>query len=504
MSVHRRWAVCLLILTLLGLTLPPAAPAQGAAPLSAADQAAIRALLPPPAQTYLKAANAGSGDFFGGSVAVDGDTVAIGALGEDSNASGSGGAQANNDAPDAGAVYVFVRTGAGWTQQAYLKASNAEAGDFFGANLDLSGDTLIVGADHEDSAAAGVDGNGADNGAPNAGAAYVFTRSAGAWTQQAYLKASNPDAEDWFGFSVAVDGNTAVVGAFYEDSNAAGINGDQADDSLENSGAAYVFERSNGVWSQTAYLKSNAPARGTIFGRRVGVSGATIVVGEPGGAGGGGSAVVFERVSGSWATQDMLEPDDGHGGGFGISVAIDGDTIAVGALYEGRLSNEASGSGAAFVFVRANGAWSQQAYLKPANGDHGDYIGEAIALSGDQVLIGAPGDDSAATGINGDQRDNSADISGAAYVYARSGTTWTLHAYLKPSNTDAGDGFGDELALDGQMIAVGSYGEDSGAMAINGDQQDNSAAGSGAAYLFDGSLPALPVEIRLFMPLIAR
>jgi hypothetical protein len=490
------------VLALLGLTRPAPPAAQGA-PLSAADRAAIQTLMPPPVQTYLKASNTGMGDLFGGGFAVDGDTVAISALSEDSNAIGSDGDQTNNTASNAGAVYVFVRSEAGWVQQAYLKASNTEAGDLFGSNLDLSGDTLVVGAAQEDSAATGVDGKQDDNNATNSGAAYVFTRSAGVWTQQAYLKASNPDAEDWFGFAVAVDGDTAVVGAFYEDSKANGINGDQADDSLNEAGAAYVFERASGVWHQTAYLKSSAPGRGREFGRRVEVSGPTIVVGEPGGGAGGGSAEVFERVNGSWTAQATLTPVNSYGGGFGVSVAIDGDTIAVGAPYEGAQSAEVSGSGAAFVFVRTGATWTQQAVLKPANGDPNDRIGEAIALSGDQVLVGASGDDSAATGINGDQQDDSATDSGAAYMFARSGTAWSLKAYLKPSNTDAGDGFGDELAIDGDIIAVGSFAEDGAATGINGNQADNSASSAGAAFIFDGALPPL-ADGRIFLPRIIR
>lgn len=502
MFLRIRLTTCLVFaLTILGLARPAPSAVQGAPLLSAADRAAISALLPPPVQTYLKASNPDMGDYFGSAFAVDGETVAIGALGEDSNATGSDGDQTNNTASNAGAVYVFVRTEAGWVQQAYLKASNTDAGDLFSANLDLSGDTLIVGADHEDSAATGIDGNQDDNSATNSGAAYVFTRSAGIWTQQAYLKASNPDAEDWFGFAVAVDGDTAVVGAFYEDSNATGINGDQADDSLNESGAAYVFERTDGVWHQAAYLKSSAPGRGRVFGRRVEVSGPTIVVGEPGGGTGGGSAEVFERVNGSWTTQATLTPVNSYGGGFGVSVAIDADTIAVGAPYEGAPSEEVSGSGAAFVFVRTGATWTQQAYLKPASGDPNDRIGEAISLSGDQVLVGASGDDSAATGINGDRHDNSATDSGAAYVFSRSGTTWTLQSYLKPSNTDAGDGFGDELAIDGEIIAVGSFGEDSAATGINGNQADNSVTGAGAGFIFHGALPPLS-DGRVFLPRI--
>jgi hypothetical protein len=151
------------------------------------------------------------------------------------------GNQADNSATSSGAAYVFVRSGATWTQQAHLKASNTEAGDQFGTNIAISGDTLVVGASIEGSNATGVNGNQADNSASFSGAAYVFVRSGTSWSQQAYLKASNNEAGDQFGSSVALSGDTLVVGTQGEDSNAVGVNGNQADNSASFSGAVYVF-----------------------------------------------------------------------------------------------------------------------------------------------------------------------------------------------------------------------------------------------------------------------
>src|SRR5205814_1608421 len=148
---------------------------------------------------------------------------------EDSNATGVNGNQADNSASGSGAAYVFVRSGTTWSQQAYLKASNAEAGDQFGVSVALSGDTLVVGATSEDSNATGVNGNQADNSAGWSGAAYVFVRSGTAWSQQAYLKASNAGAGDVFGYSLALSGDTLAVGAFGEASSATGVGGNQAD-----------------------------------------------------------------------------------------------------------------------------------------------------------------------------------------------------------------------------------------------------------------------------------
>ncbi len=174
---------------------------------------------------------------------------------------------------DSGAAYVFVRSGGIWTQQAYLKASNTGAGDGFGDSVAVSGDTVVVGASGEDSNATGVDGNQGDNSASHSGAAYVFIRSGGIWTQQAYLKASNTGADDDFGNSVAVSGDTVVVGAYSEDSNATGVDGNQGDNSASASGAAYVFTRSGGIWTQQAYLKASntgADDRLRQLGGRVG------------------------------------------------------------------------------------------------------------------------------------------------------------------------------------------------------------------------------------------
>jgi len=147
----------------------------------------------------------------------------------------------NDSAGGSGAAYVFTRTGTNWTQEAYLKASNTEAGDSFGWSVGLSGDTAVVGAWIESSEATGVNGHQSDNSAALAGAAYTFTRSGTNWSQRAYLKASNTETNDQFGWSVAVSGDTVMVGANGEDSNATGVNGNQANNSATESGAAYIF-----------------------------------------------------------------------------------------------------------------------------------------------------------------------------------------------------------------------------------------------------------------------
>ena len=196
----------------------------------------------------MKASNTGAGDWFGRSsvaLSADGDTLAVGAAWESSNATGTGGNQADNSAANSGAVYVFTRNAGIWSQQAYVKASNTGAADGFGNSVALSadGNTLAVGASDEGSNTTGIGGNQADNSASDSGAVYVFTRSAGIWSQQAYVKASNTEANDHFGNSVALsaDGNTLAVGAAGESSNATGIGGNQADNSALKAGAVYLY-----------------------------------------------------------------------------------------------------------------------------------------------------------------------------------------------------------------------------------------------------------------------
>ena len=313
-------------------------------------------------------------------VSIEGDTVVVGANNEDSNATGVNGNQADNSASLAGAAYVFTRTAGVWSQQAYLKASNTGAGDRFGYSVAISGETVVVGAAVEDSNATGVNGNEVDNSAADSGAAYVFTRTAGVWSQQAYLKASNTGGDDQFGYTVAVSGDTVVVGAYREDSNATGVNGDQANNSAIQAGAAYVFTRTGGVWSQQAYLKASNTG----------------------------------------------------GDNFGIAVAVSGDTVVVGAHWEesnatgvngDQTNNSTSNSGAAYVFTRTGGVWSQQAYLKASNTEANDEFGSAVAVDGDTIVVGVPREDSNTTGVNGDQANNSASSSGAAYVFHRCGVS---------------------------------------------------------------------------------
>jgi trimeric autotransporter adhesin len=377
-------------------------------------------------------------------------------------------------------------------QQAVLTATNAGSNDQFGFSAAISGDTIVIGAPGEDSNSTGV-GSAPTESAEDSGAAYVFVRSNGSWTQQAYLKASNTEAYDGFGSTVAISGGTIIVGAVGEDSN--GIS--QADNSALFSGAVYIFHRSGSNWSQQAYLKAPRPVQSYNFGNSVGISGDSIVVGSVRDAGTGGSqsgaAYVFTRTSSTWTLQATLKASNAAiSDFFGDSVAISGETIVVGAHGEdsngtgGPSDNTVSSSGAAYVFVRANGAWSQQAYLKASNPGATDVFGRAVAIWGDTIVVGARGEDS-----NGSsQTDNSAGESGAAYVFSRTGTTWTQQAYLKASNPGIGHSFGFSVAISRDTIVVGAPSEMSEGIGVNGTQTNNPngpGALSGAAYVFTRS-----------------
>ena len=467
-------------------------------------------------QAYIKASNPEVDDELAWrSVALHGDTLAVGAFGEDSSTSGINGDEADNSFGNSGAVYVFTRDTAGtWSQQAYLKASNTDAGDFFGWALALYGDTLAVGAYGEDSASIGIDGDQTSNSANDSGAVYVFTRdSAGSWTQQAYLKASNTDPGDSFGATVALYGSTLAVGAYGEDSAATGVNGDQSDNSVNDSGAVYVFASdSSGDWTQQAYIKASNRSAGFAWGSislfedtlAVGAlfenSGATGINGdqENWDAPNSGAVYVFTRENGgTWGQQAYVKASNtAELDLFGRSVAVYEDTLAVGARLEDSGATGINGdqgddlslenTGAVYVFTRdALGTWSQQAYVKASNTGLDDQFGLAVALHGNNLAVGAYWEDSAATGTNGDQANNDALRAGAVYLFTRSSAgTWSQIAYVKASNTDAGDLFGESVALYGDTLAVGAPGEASAAADVDGDQASNAAPKSGAVYIF--------------------
>ncbi len=461
-------------------------------------------------QAYLKASNTEEDDMFGQSVAISGDWAVVGAHQESSDATGVNGDQTNNDAIRSGAAYVFRRTGGSWSQEAYLKASNTEVNDQFGFSVAVSGSWIAVGARNEESNATGINGDQSDNSLNGTGAVYLFEYFGGAWIQRAYVKASNTGNQDGFGDSVALSGGRLVVGASSEDSDAIGVNGDQNNENARSSGAAYVFVRSAGVWSQQAYLKASNGDEFDAFGFSVGISGGDVIIGAPGEDSDGsgpnngqsnddmtkaGSAYVFGYSSGVWTQRSYLKASNpGAHDQFGFSVGISTALAVVGAPREksgatgvdgNQLDDSENFAGAAYVFERIGGVWSQQAYLKASNTEGGFSFGHSVAASNGRILIGSPGEKGLNGGIDGNQTDLGLLSSGAAYMFERSAGGWGQTAFIKSLNSDYDDEFGHSVSMSGDLAIVGAWNENSDGTGVNSDGSINVIYTAGAAYIFD-------------------
>src|SRR6478735_6732229 len=382
--------------------------------------------------SYLKASNTGAGDLFGFSatLSADGNTLVVGA---NSEASGTSADQSDESAAKSGAAYVFVRSAGTWQEQSYLKASSPSGGDAFGSTVALSADgsTLAVGAPFEASASSGVDGDEDDDTEPSAGAVYVFTRNGTSWEQHAYLKASNAEVGDHFGgaVSLSADGLFLAVGAYWEDSAATGAGGDQDDGSVDSAGAVYLFGFDGSAWQQTTYLKGPSSHESDSFGAAVSLAadGQTLAVGAVGEADFTGAVHVFQKGDGGWAEVTSLTASNAGVAdefGYHLQLAADGQTLAVGAALEASKGpdspsdDSAPEAGAAYVFRESGGVWSEYALIKASNAEAGDRFGWSVSLAaqGETLVVGATREASAATGIDGDQADNTASRAGAAYV----------------------------------------------------------------------------------------
>ena len=406
-----------------------------AANLTLAAQPAISAAIDPSQSAKLTAANGASGNQFGISVAVSGEMVVIGApLANDGR----------------GAAYVFAEPGTGWadmTEVAELTASDGQAGDYFGGSVAISGDTIVVGAGY-----ATVGGNAMQ------GAAYVFAEPGSGWgnmTQTAKLTASGGVAYDTFGVSVAISGDTVVVGA--ETAYSANPRGR----GLRLHGACAGWTN----MTQTAKLTASAGPAYCDFGDSVAISGNTIVVGAEEATIGvnslQGAAYVFVEPGAGWAnmtqTAKLTASDGAAYDYFGDSVAISGNTIAVGAFYATVGGNAAQG--ATYVFTAPASGWAdmnQTAKLTASDGAADDNFGAAVAVSGNTIAVGADG---ATVGGNVQQ--------GAVYVFAEPDAGWTNmteNAKLTAADGVAGDFFGISVSISGNTIVVGAIesGESSG------------------------------------------
>ena len=296
--------------------------------------------------------------------------------------------------------------------------------DYFGGSLALYGDTAVIGAEWDDHAAG------------NTGSAYVFVRSGTVWTEQSKLVASDAAFMDCFGISVAVEGDTAVVGSHYDDHSA-----------LSDPGSAYVFVRSGTVWSEQAKLIGATLGNADRMGISVDISGDTVFAGasraDLAGVTDAGSAWVFSRFGGSWSEeQEVVATDGSRGDQFGLAVAIDGDTAVVGALFDSFGGENAVGSG--YVFVRSGDSWIRQQRLTANDADSGDGFGKAVDIEGETVIVGAS------------EHNNS---TGAAWVFSRSGTVWTEQGELVADDGSVDDRFGASVGISGDTAVVGATGD---------------------------------------------
>jgi hypothetical protein len=395
-------------------------------------------------QAKLTASDGADGDWFGEAVALDGKYALVGA-------------------PWDGSVYVFKRKGSSWSEQAKLTASDGADGDWFGGAVALDGKYALVGAPWDDD---------------NKGSVYVFKRKGKRWSEPVKIIANDGAQGDRFGTSVALDGDTALVGAYWDDDNG------------YNSGSAYVFEGSGTTWSEQAKLTASDGAAGDRFGTSVALDGDTALVGAPweGGEREGnfktydlGAAYVFVRSGTTWSEQDKLTASDGTSSDdFGISVALDGDTALVGSYGDGdngdsflpdldidwadidvppeiyednsSYSDYVTHSGSAYVFERRGTNWNQVVKLTASDAAAEDYFGLSVALDKGLAQVGAW-------------------TKGAAYIF--DGTTWSEQAQLTAGAEN--DFFGRAVALDGDTTLVGAFNSDSAYMFIAQTLQFSSA-----------------------------
>lgn len=337
-----------------GSTLAVGAPAaRGAALESGAVYVYTRTAAGWVEEAVLKPAEQGIGELLGRSIDVSGDVIVAGAYGED-----SAGALA-------GAVYVFERVAGTWTRTAKLVGGDTVSADLFGWSVAIEGDMIAVGARNHDSAGS------------NAGAVYVFQREGGDWTERAKLMASDASADDAFGWSLALQDERLLVGAPF--------NGP---------GAAYLFEREGGVWTEVASLAVAGAAADDQVARSVALQGETALLGAPRDSANGdrsGAAYVFSHSAGGWAEAARLAPAESEAGDeFGGAVAVGDGVIAVGAALDDAPERDA---GSTTIFRREGDAWVELARWVAPEAVVGDQFGAAISLSGSQLALGIPGDD---------------------------------------------------------------------------------------------------------------
>ena len=403
---------------------------------------------------------ASDGVELGDSVAISGDTVIIGASRDTIN---------NHIAQ--GSAYIFVRNGTVWTQQQKLTASDGGMNcltfdgsifcDFFGSGVAILGDTVIIGAPGYRIFNKGTQG-----------AAYVFVRNGTNWTEQQKLRASDGAPTDHFGNSVAISGNTAIIGATGDFFGVMPL------------GAAYIFVRNGANWTEQQKLTTSNGTGGDNFGESVAISGNTAIIGARFGV----AAYIFVRNDTTWTEQQKLtESDGGTFDNFGDCVAISGETVVIGALFDDIGANINQGS--AFIFIRSGTIWTQQPKLNVSDGAAGDEFGFSVAISGNTAIIGAAFDD---IGSNENQ--------GSAYVFQLNATpTPTPTPTVTPTPTPNNVCTPSTTVTEGDLFPGGivSFGVSSGAGSVTVDHVN---AGTGLQSLTVVNSINAVVNIPAFTP----
>ncbi len=340
-----------------------------------------------------------------------------------------------------------------WEEEAGLSASDESRDSNFGTAVAISENTAVVGAIFADPA-----------GVTNAGQAYVFTRTGFTWTQRAILSASDKASNGRFGSSVGISGDTIVVGSNYASPGG-----------VSSAGQAYVFQGSGATWTQRAILTSDVPLEKGRFGCSVAASGDTVVIGEnfadAGGVKAAGKAHVFTRSGGTWSRQAVLTASTKYVSAlFGTSVAIDGETIAVGAMQAHRTAY-GKDEGRAYAFTRTGSTWAEQAIL--GSDDFQDYgkFGFSVAISGDTIVVGAPRE-----GLY--NYITSVWNCGRAHVFVRLGSVWTYQSVLVASDKQPSAEFGQSVGISGDTVIIGAYDHDSSGFPDSGQAYVFSRAGT--------------------------
>lgn len=420
------------------------------------------------------ASDRGMADGFGWSVAIDGDYAVVGTWLEDEDA--EGGATMSS----AGSAYIFERDEAGvWSEAQKIVASDRAADDNFGFSVAVSGTTVMVGAPSEDEDEEG------ETTVSNSGSVYFFERSdIGEWNEVQKIVAGDRGSNDYFGRSIGLSGDYAIMGSHLEDEDA------EEGGTLSSAGSAYIFERDEtGVWNQVQKVVNSDRQSNDQFGIAVSISESQAVVTamlqDYNATGGGfstdaGAAYVFQRdEEGAWAeTQKLVSSDRSAIDYFGKSVSISANVIAVGAWFEDHdeMGEEMfSDAGSVYVFEKDDeDVWNQVRKLVPSDRSHGDNFGIAVSVSGNEIIAGAYRED--------DDADGEVTLSnaGSAYVFER-GTEgeWNEVQKLVASDRGASDNFGTAVAISDGRIIVGSNGEDENELG------EEMLLNSGSAYLFE-------------------